>query len=66
MFTGHSIFKRDDILIGSLVLDDAHTCLNKARDATTVKIPANHELYGKIIRLFESDLSIKQKVLTKD
>lgn len=56
MFNSRSIFERDNIEVGSIVLDDAHVCLDIARSATTIEIPYKHELSNRILNLFEDDL----------
>ncbi|MCL9806944.1 DEAD/DEAH box helicase family protein [Flavobacterium amniphilum] len=56
LFNSKSIFNRDKINIGSLVIDDAHSCLDKARDTTTINLPRGHSACERIIKLFETDL----------
>jgi hypothetical protein len=56
MFNSRSIFERENIEIGSIVLDDAHVCLDIARNATTIEIPFKHELSKRILSLFSEDL----------
>jgi hypothetical protein len=56
LFNSKSIFNRDKINIGSIVIDDAHNCLDKARDTTTINLPRNHNACERIIKLFETDL----------
>lgn len=56
LFNSRSIFERDKIDVGSIVLDDAHVCLDIARDATTVFIPFSHELADRLLKLFKADL----------
>lgn len=56
LFNSRSIFERDNIEVGSIVLDDAHVCLDIARAATTIEIPFNHKLGNRILNLFENDL----------
>jgi len=56
MFNSRSIFERDNIEVGSIVLDDAHVCLDIAREATTIEIPFGHKLSDRLLSLFEDDL----------
>tara|TARA_E500000318_G_scaffold112008_1_gene133348 strand:- start:33621 stop:36140 length:2520 start_codon:yes stop_codon:yes gene_type:complete len=56
MFNSRSIFERDNIDVGSIVLDDAHVCLDIAREATTLFIPFGHDLADRLLKLFEADL----------
>jgi len=61
LFNSKSIFKRDNINIGAIVIDDAHSCLDIAREGTTVKLPRNHKACERIIKLFETDLKDQAK-----
>ncbi|SRX51983.1 DEAD/DEAH box helicase [Aequorivita sp. CIP111184] len=56
LFNSRSIFDRDNIDVGSIVLDDAHVCLDKARQATTLNIPFGHELAERLLKLFNDEL----------
>jgi replicative superfamily II helicase len=56
LFNSRSIFERDNIDVGSIVLDDAHVCLDKAREATTLYIPFNHDLADRLLKLFQEEL----------
>ncbi len=56
LFNAKSIFNRDNIEIGALVIDDAHTCLEIARQNTTLEISNTHEIFNRLIKLFESEL----------
>lgn len=63
LFNGRSIFgvtgsTRDVIKLGSIVMDDAHKCLDIIRDSFTIKINKKHEgeinpVYQKLWNLFE-------------
>ena len=61
MFNSKSIFQRDKLSIGAIVIDDAHSCLDKARETTTINLPVGHEAYKRILRLFEPDLKDQAK-----
>lgn len=56
LFNGKSIFNRDNIEIGAIVIDDAHTCLDIARKNTTLDISNKHDIFDRIVRLFETEL----------
>lgn len=56
LFNSRSIFDRDNINVGSIVLDDAHVCLDIARDATTLFVPFGHDLADRLLKLFKADL----------
>ncbi|WP_432681229.1 DEAD/DEAH box helicase [Bacillus velezensis] len=59
LFNGKSIFgvegfgSRSIQTIGSLVIDDAHSCIKKARQQCTIKINRNNPAYKKLFDLFE-------------
>lgn len=59
LFNGKSVFKRHNIQIGSLILDDAHTCVDIARDVATISLPINHELRQRLLGLFEDSLKFQ-------
>lgn len=62
MYNGHSIFgvtetgNREIQDIGALLIDDAHTCIKKARKQSSFLIPKDHDMYKEILDLFERDL----------
>ena len=63
LFNGKSVFgvtgsNRDVIKLGSIVMDDAHKCLDIIRDSFTIKIDkkqedGTHPVYQKLWNLFE-------------
>lgn len=42
--------------VGSLVLDDAHACINAIRKSFTIEIPNSSNAYGEIFNLFADSL----------
>jgi Superfamily II helicase len=60
MFNGKSIFGvegygyRPIQEIGALVIDDAHSCIKKARQQSTILIEREHPAYEKLYTLFKS------------
>jgi len=56
LFNGKNIFDKQKIEIDSIVIDDAHKCVEKIRSSFTIKIDFNHELYSKLLALFEGEL----------
>ncbi|GIO38842.1 DEAD/DEAH box helicase [Paenibacillus antibioticophila] len=62
MFNGRSIFGVDGYgyrsiqEIGALVIDDAHSCIKKARQQSTILIDRGHNAYAKLYRLFEASI----------
>jgi hypothetical protein len=62
MFNGKSIFgvegygHRPIQEIGALVIDDAHSCIKKARQQSTIIINREHPAYNRLFNLFESSI----------
>ena len=58
LFNGKRVFKLDNqsLNIGSIVLDDAHACIDSIKSAFTIRLPRNNDLYAKLIEVFEDDL----------
>lgn len=56
MFNGKNVFDRDKVVPIAIVIDDAHKCVEKVKDAFTVKIPDDHDLYSSFVNLFKNDL----------
>lgn len=42
--------------VGSLVLDDAHACINAIRKSFTIEIPGKNQAYSEIVNLFSESL----------
>jgi len=59
LINGKSVFgmrNRNNIKIGSIVIDDVHACVNTTESQFTINIKRDDEKYNKILSLFESDL----------
>ncbi len=56
LFNGKSIFVRDNIHLGSVLLDDAHTGVRRVRQNATITIPHSHPLFKRLLFLFQEDL----------
>lgn len=60
LINGQSVFGVGDegvrIPIGSLLLDDAHACLDTAEDQVTLKVKSPHAVYTELLALFLADL----------
>jgi hypothetical protein len=60
LINGRSVFGTSDsgikIPIGSIVVDDAHACLNTTEEQFTIRLLSNTQAYKQIIQLFEEDL----------
>lgn len=65
LFNGRSVFgvgignKR--IEIGAIVIDDAHACLQIAKQQFSVSIPSSDKTYGQLLNLFHPDLEAISK-----
>lgn len=59
LFNGLTKFKLgpQSINVGSIVIDDAHACIDSIRSATTITIDNEHSVYKNIIDLFDADLA---------
>ena len=56
LFNAKSIFNRDSVEIGAIVIDDAHTCLDISRRNTTIEIDNTHDIFDRLIALFTAEL----------
>jgi len=56
LFNGKSIFEKQNIKVGSILLDDAHKCVDIARENSTIKLPRSHVVAKKIFSLFSDSL----------
>ncbi|MEM7554759.1 MAG: DEAD/DEAH box helicase family protein [Cyanobacteria bacterium P01_A01_bin.84] len=58
VFNGKSIFGIDGNFekVNSIILDDSHACIDYINDALKIKLNSEHELYRKLLNLFEDDL----------
>lgn len=45
--------------VGSVVLDDAHACVDSIRSALTITVNKEHAIYKHFIELFSDDLSLQ-------
>lgn len=61
LFNGISIFSKYNIEIGSIILDDVHSCIYNTRDKFTVNIKNSSELYYTMNKIF--DVSLYQQTL---
>ena len=73
LVNGKSVFGvknsyRDIVEIGSLLVDDAHSCLKKAREAFTITLIRNDlpATYDQILSLFKYSLNIQSPGKLKD
>lgn len=58
VFNGRSVFGlgNKSVPVGAVILDDSHACIDSIRDALTIKVNREHELYKKIFTLFGEDI----------
>lgn len=59
LFNGKTIFGlgKEAINVNSIILDDAHACIDSIRDSFTIKVSNQHNLYQEIFELFKDSLS---------
>jgi len=65
LINGRSVFGVNErkIEIGSIIIDDAHACLDTVESQFTLTIPSNSDLYKELLELFLP--SIKQQSASK-
>ena len=58
LFNGLTKFglNKQSVNIDSILLDDAHACADRIREACTIRIPKNEPAYDQLKSLFSSDL----------
>lgn len=56
LFNGKNKFDKQKIEIESIVIDDAHRCIEKIKDSFTIKIPNDNQMYDNLIHLFTDEL----------
>ena len=58
LFNGRTRFGLDAASerVDSIVLDDAHACIDVIKDACSIRLPATHQGYQDIVGLFATDL----------
>lgn len=54
------------IRVGSIVIDDAHACLNTVADQFRIRLPSTHDAYQSLLKLFEKDLDHQSTSLLLD
>ncbi len=70
LINGKSVFGVGDegikIPIGSIVIDDAHSCLATSEEQFSITLPSLHDAYKKLFSLFEGDLERQSATTTAD
>ncbi|NEQ09948.1 MAG: DEAD/DEAH box helicase family protein, partial [Moorea sp. SIO4E2] len=58
VFNGKSIFGFGGkcTKVNTIVLDDSHACIDSISESFKIKVDQDHDLYQKLIQLFENDL----------
>ncbi|WDF63175.1 DEAD/DEAH box helicase [Flavobacterium sp. KACC 22763] len=56
LFNGKNIFDKYKIEVESIVIDDAHKCIEKVQESFTIKIPREHKMYEALLNLFSAEL----------
>lgn len=58
VFNGFTKFGIDNQYqkVGAIVLDDSHACIDYIREASSIRIPRNSELFVKFLNIFETSL----------
>ncbi len=58
VFNGRTIFGLGNrsVNVGAVILDDSHACIDSIKDALTIKVDKEHQLYKAAIALFEDDI----------
>ena len=58
VFHGKTIFGlgNQSTSVGAVILDDSHACIDAIKDSLTIKVKREHDLYKKVINIFESDI----------
>lgn len=56
LFNGKNKFDKQKIEIESIVIDDAHRCIEKIKDSFTIKIPNDNQMYDSLVHLFTDEL----------
>ncbi|MDO3423987.1 DEAD/DEAH box helicase family protein [Chryseobacterium sp. APV1] len=56
LFNGKNKFDKQKIEIESIVIDDAHRCIEKIKDSFTIKIPNDNQMYDNLVNLFTDEL----------
>lgn len=61
LFNARSVFGVGEkrIAIGSVVIDDAHACLNIVHDQFAIKAESGSVVYDRLLEMFEGDLKVQ-------
>lgn len=58
VFNGRTIFGlgNQSTVVGSIILDDSHACIDAIKDSLTIKVGRDHDLYAKAMAIFGEDI----------
>lgn len=56
LFNGKSVFNKEQTKIGAIVLDDAHKCVDIAREQTSLRLSREHTISKSLFNLFQEAL----------
>lgn len=58
VFNGRTIFglENKSVPVGTIILDDSHACIDSIKNALTIKVPRNHDLYKAAMKLFGDEI----------
>ncbi len=58
LFNGKSIFglNNDSIIVGTVILDDSHACIDAIKNSFTIKFNSDHKVYRYFLDTFEEDI----------
>lgn len=56
----------DIVEVGTIVIDDAHAALASVEDQFALRIPATHEFFGRLLNIFEEDLTEQSAMILRE
>lgn len=56
LFNGRSVFNRNQIKLAAIVLDDAHKCVDIAREQSSLSLGREHQISKSLVNLFQESL----------
>ena len=56
LFNGKNKFDKQKVEVESIVIDDAHRCIERIKDSFTIKISSENSMYENLVELFSDEL----------
>jgi replicative superfamily II helicase len=58
LFNGKTLFQlgAQSQRVSTILMDDAHSCIEAIKETFTIKLPSSHQAYSRIISLFDDEL----------